>query len=88
MTRNSAPMRESGDSTPALLLLLLKAVAARLPPGIIRYCMSACGLVALLSPLGMWVAWSKLMLAVVLLTGVAAIALFLALLWLYPGDEW
>ncbi len=92
MGGTSARRPETSDSTPALLVLLLKALARRwgqrLPPRVLHRCMSACGLVALLTPLGLWVAWSKLTLGVVLLAGFSALVVFLALLWMLPGDKW
>ena len=83
--------QQRAESLPRLLVLLVHALLARLcervPPSVSRAGMTCCGVVLMIVPLALWVAWSKAVLFAVLLICVAAVALFLVFVWLAPGDE-
>ena len=73
--------RQRAEGLPRLLVLLVHALLARLragvPPSVSRIGMTCCGVVLMIVPLALWVAWSKAVLFAVLVICVAAIALLL-----------
>ncbi len=80
------------DTLLGLLCALLPAVAHRLrgsiPLAIANRGISLCGIVLLVSPAALWMAWSATVLYTILLAVVIAFVLIMVLLWLGPGDHY
>ena len=70
-----------------LPLAVLRRGHDRLPVSWIRLVMSVCGMVAMVTPLLLWVSWTKAMFWGVLGAGGGAIAVFMLLVWLAPGKH-
>ena len=50
-------------------------------------CITICGLVALATPLALWLAWSKAMFYLVLVFGCSAVLIIYLLFEYYPDDD-
>ena len=87
--RATAPVPEEG--LPRLLAMLVHALLGRMrdraPESVSRVGITVCGLVLMVTPLALWVAWSKTVLLTVLVICLVAVALLLVFVWLAPGDE-
>ena len=74
----------------SLVLLLLKELlrlcVARLPAAVRNTCIPICTMIVLVTPLALWVAWSKLIFYIVLSTCAVALAVLLLLIWFSPDE--
>lgn len=59
---------------------------ARIPRGMRQDAISTLGMIALATPLMLWMAWSPLMFRIVLYGGVTAIFLIYMLIWSSPDE--
>lgn len=79
------------DSTPRLLAMLAHALLRlgfnRIPLATRQSMISFFGMVALLTPLILWVSWTKTMLLVFSAIGVLSVVALLIIVWLSPEDE-
>ena len=79
------------DSTPRLLAMLAHALLQlgfnRIPLATRQRMISFFGMVALITPLILWVSWTKTMLLVFSGIGVLCVAALLIIVWLSPEDE-
>ena len=59
----------------------------RVPLAMRQRCISICGVIALISPLLLWLSWSKLVFWTVLSIWVCALAIVMALIWSSPDER-
>ena len=82
---------ETEESFIGLFLALSRALYIRfrawVPVRVIHGLMTTCGFVAMLTPLALWVSWSKVMLGTVLVVGISAAILFVILAHLLPDSD-
>ena len=83
--------RSSADDRLAVLLgqlahALLRAGFDRLPLPLVNRVIAGCALVALISPLLLWVSWSKTGFFIIIGTAATAVGIIYLLIWLYPED--
>ena len=75
-----------------LLLQLLQAclhtVFDHVPIAIIDRVITCCALVALVTPLLLWISWSKTGFFIILGTASSCVAIIWLLIWLYPEDPY
>ena len=92
---SEAPHKSSelaAEPLPTLLLQLVQASLRTLfnhvPVRIIDRVITCCALVALVTPLLLWVSWSKTGFLIILGTAAACVGLIWLLVWLYPEDPY
>ena len=64
----------------------LKAAFDRVPITLIDRVITGCALFALVTPLLLWVSWSRAGFLIILATAAACLGIIWLLIWLYPGD--
>ena len=90
---SAKPERSSpiSESTPKLVAMLAHAILRlgfnRIPLSTRQSMVSLFGMIALMTPLALWVSWSRTMLLVFTGIGVLAVAALLVIVWLSPEDE-
>lgn len=65
---------------------LLRAGFDRLPIALVNRIIAGCALVALISPLLLWVSWSRTGFLIIIGTAALAVGIIYLLIWLYPDD--
>ena len=65
----------------------LKAAFDRVPITVIDRVITGCALFALITPLLLWVSWSKTGFLIILATAATCVGIIWLLIWLYPGDS-
>lgn len=85
-----ARRRAGRESLGALLAQLAHALlaraCARLPLVLVNRIIACCALVALVSPLLLWISWSKTGFFIIIATAAVAVGIIHLLVWLYPDD--
>ena len=85
------PKSPVNESTPKLVAMLAHAILGlgfnRIPLSTRRSMVSIFGMIALLTPLALWVSWSQTMLLVITGIGVLSVGILLVIVWLSPEDE-
>ncbi len=78
-------------STPKLMAMLAHALLYlgfnRIPLGMRQTLVSVFGMIALITPLILWVSWSEFMLLFFTGVGIFCVAALLIIVWLSPEDE-
>ena len=69
-----------------LLHALLRAGFDRVPITLVNRIIAGCALVALVSPLLLWISWSKAGFFIIIGTAATAVGIIYLLIWLYPED--
>ena len=69
-----------------LVQACLKAAFDRVPVGVIDRVITCCALVALVTPLLLWISWSKTGFFIIIGTTAACVGVIWLLIWLYPED--
>ena len=84
--------KENNESTLLLLSQLTGALTrhgiAKLPLRIRQGCVSLCGIIALVSPLLLWVTWSKLVFYIVVSTAVISVLIVYIIVTFGPDDHY
>jgi hypothetical protein len=82
--------RAGRESLGALLAQLAHALlargCARLPLVLVNRIIASCALIALVSPLLLWISWSRTGFFIILATAAVAVGIIHLLVWLYPDD--
>ena len=65
----------------------LKAAFDRVPIAVVDRVITGCALFALVTPLLLWVSWSKSGFLIILATAAACVGIIWLLIWLYPEDD-
>ena len=65
---------------------LLARACARLPLVLVNRIITCCGLIALVSPLLLWISWSRAGFFIIIATVAIAVGIIHLLVWLYPDD--
>ncbi len=85
------PKSPFSESTPRLLAMLGHAILAmgfnRIPLAKRQFMISFFGMVALVTPLILWISWTKVMLLVFSGIGMLSVGALLVIVWLSPEDE-
>ncbi len=85
------PSKEDNESTLSLLTQLPVALVrygiTKLPLRIRQGCVSLCGISALLSPLLLWISWSKLVFYLVVSTAIVSVLIAYVIITFGPDDN-
>ena len=77
-------------SLPYLLWVVVRGLArrhaSRVPTKYFNTCISVCGLIVLIAPLALWVAWTKTIFFSILGVSLTALAIIVAIAWLTPDE--
>lgn len=86
------PSKENNESTLLLLSQLPGALTrhsiAKLPLRIRQGCVSLCGIIALVSPLLLWISWSKVVFYIVVSTAVISVLIVYIIVRFGPDDTY
>lgn len=85
-TRARAGRESLGALLAQLVHALLARGCARLPLVLVNRIIACCGLIALISPLLLWISWSKTGFFIIIATAGIAVGIIQLLVWLYPDD--
>jgi len=86
------PSKENNESTLLLLSQLTGALTrhgiAKLPLGVRQGCVSFCGIIALVSPLLLWISWSKLVFYIVVSTAIISVLIVYIIVTFGPDENY
>ena len=82
--------RPGEPSVPYLLWIVVQGLArrraARVPTRFFNVCISLCGLVVLVAPLALWIAWTKMIFFSILGASFIALLVIVTIAWLTPDE--
>ena len=91
MSTRTASKSPVNNSTPRLMAMLAHALLHlgfnRIPLGVRQALVSVFGMIALITPLILWVSWSEFMLLFFTGIGIFSVMALLIIVWLSPEDE-
>ena len=71
-----------------LVQAMLRAAFRHVPISVMNRVIAGCALIAMASPLLLWISWSKTGFFIIIGTAMTCVAIIWLLIWLYPEDPY